>query len=722
MKQVFQNPKTGKTTIEEITPPTLKPGGILVQNTFSLVSAGTERTILTLAKKGLLAKARERPEYVRKFAMLAKTKGIKAAWQVAKSKLTTDIALGYSAAGTVLEAADDVKEFNAGDRVAIAGQDYASHAEICFVPKNLVVKIPKRVKDNAAAFTTIGAIAMQGIRRASLSQGERVAVIGLGLLGQLAVRILRAYGHPVIGFDIDRKKVALAVKNGAEGVMVTNKGIDEKAVDVFTDGRGVDAALIYASSKDDAPVKLAVSITREKGRIVQIGNVLANIPWRDFYKKELTYHSSNSYGPGRYDPTYEEEGNDYPFGYVRWTEQRNMEEFLRLLDEERITVDDITTGVFPIEDAEKAYERIMNPGAAPIFGMLLKYEAANIPATIALHATDPAVSQDTRVTIGLIGVGSFATSTILPHLKEYMKKNKDGSVRLHAICSAHGKKAKDIGDAWGAEYVTNDYKKILEDLRINLVIVATRHSSHAKIAEDVLKAHKNLYIEKPLALREEDIERIVKRASNAKGMLFVGFNRRFSTHFKEAKRIFKNREEPRMILYRVNYPFEEKDHWSYAREEGGRIIGEDCHFVDALSFLAGAKPVKVHASAVPVGGGIAQEENVIITIEHENGSIGTIFYSALGNFKMPKEYIEIHGGGNIMTIDNFKSAKLITPEKNHNFSLRHQNKGYTEELAAVIDAIKEGKRSPISLEDIYYSHLATFAAVESLKTGEVIEL
>ena len=722
MKQIFQNPKTGKTTIEEITPPTLKSGGILVQNTFSLVSAGTERNILTLAKKGLLAKAKERPEYVRKFAMLAKTKGIKAAWQVAKSKLTTDIALGYSAAGTVLEAAGNVQEFKAGDRVAIAGQDYASHAEVCFVPKNLAVKIPKGVTDEAAAFATIGAIALQGIRRAQLSQGERVAVIGLGLLGQLAVRILRAYGHPVIGFDIDKKKVTLAIKNGAVGSVVTKKGIDEKAIETFTEGRGVDAALIYASSKDDAPLKLAVKITREKGRVVQIGNVLAMIPWRDFYKKELTYHSSNSYGPGRYDSAYEEDGHDYPFGYVRWTEGRNIEEFLRLLAEERISVTDITTGTFPIEDAEKAYERIMNPGAAPIFGMLLKYEAARTPSTIALHATDPAASQDARINIGLIGVGSFTTSTILPHLKEYIKQNKDESVRLHAICSAHGKKAKDIGDAWGAEYVTNDYKKILEDIRINLVIVATRHSSHAKIAEDVLKAGKNLYIEKPLALNEDEMERIIKRASSAKSILFVGFNRRFSTHFKEAKRIFTGGEEPRMILYRVNYPFEEKDHWSYAREEGGRVIGEDCHFVDAVSFLAGSKPVKVHASAVPVGGGVAQEENVIITIEHENGSIGTIFYSALGNFKMPKEYIEIHGGGRIMTIDNFKGAKLITQEKNHKLSLRHQNKGYTEELAAVIGAIKEGKRSPISLEEIYYSHLATFAAVESLKTGETVEL
>jgi len=521
MKQIFQNPKSGKTKIEEITSPAVKSGGVLVKTNFSLISPGTERGIIELSKKGLLQKAKERPDYVQKFFMLAKTKGIMAAWQVAKSKLESDIALGYSASGKAIEIGKGVEEFKTGDRVAVAGQNYASHAEIIFAPKNLCVKIPKNVSDEEAAFVTLGAIAIQGVRRAKLSSGEKVAVIGMGLLGQLAGRILKAYGHPVIVFDIDSQKIDFAEKNGADYGVILGKGDYKNAIEKFTDGKGIDAVLIYAASKDDSPLKLAVDICREKGRIVQIGNILTNIPWRDFYKKELDYRASCSYGPGRYDHNYEEKGEDYPFGYVRWTEKRNMEEFLRLISDKRLSVNNLISGTFPIEKAEKAYEMVFKP-KNQIYGILLSYPKE-------IKRTDfIKIEQLTRlkteilkktINIGIIGLGSFALSTILPHLKEI--KNKD--FRLYAVCNSTGQKAKEIGEKWNVEYITNDYRKLIDDKNIDLIICSTRHSSHAKIAKEALLANKNIYVEKPVALNETELKEVMEAAKKSKGRLFVGF-------------------------------------------------------------------------------------------------------------------------------------------------------------------------------------------------------
>lgn len=721
MKQVFQNPKSGKTKVEEITPPALKSGGILARTKFSLISPGTERNIISISKSSILQKARERPDYVAKFLILVKTKGIKAAWQTAKSKLETDIALGYSLSGVVEAVSPGVSEFRAGDRVACAGQNYASHAEVVFVPKNLTVKIPSKVSDEEAAFTTVGAIVLQGIRRAELSPGESVAVIGLGLLGQIAVKILKAYGHPVIALDVDKKKVVQSLKNGADKAVIPGEN-HAGVVGGLTQGRGADAVLIYASSRDDAPLKVAVEIAREKGRIVQIGNVLTNIPWRDFYKKELDYRASCSYGPGRYDPSYEEGGNDYPAGLVRWTEKRNMEEFLRLLGEKLISLQDLITKIYPIEEAEDAYKTILSPSPeSSVFGILLKYNTGKeqknyLNLTPAMSALTP----QEEVTAGIIGLGSFAASTILPHLKE-LNKGKS-RVKILALASATGKKAKETAGEWGAEYITNDWQKIINDKRIDLVICATRHGSHGKIAEEALKADKNLYIEKPLALNEADLKRVIKAAEASKGRLLVGFNRRFSVHFKKAKELFAERNTSLVALYRVNMPSLERDHWSYKAEEGGRLLGEACHFTDALNFLIGSKPSRVKTSGIPLGGAIANEENFTIAVEYEDGSLGTILYTALGNFKLPKEYIEIYADGKIMIIDNFKNGKIITPEKTEKISLWHQNKGYTEELEEFVTTIKEGMPSPMSLEDIWYAHLAIFKAGEALRTGETVKI
>ncbi|MFB6212773.1 MAG: bi-domain-containing oxidoreductase [Candidatus Magasanikbacteria bacterium] len=717
MKQVFQNPKSGETIIEEVTPPKLREGGVLVDNHFSLISPGTERNIIQLSKKGLLQKARERPDYVRKFFMLAKTKGIMAAWKVAQSKLTDEIELGYSSAGKVTEVGDNVEDFQAGQRVACAGQDYASHAGKVFVPKNLCVKVPDDVSDKEAAFSTLGAIAMNGIHQAKLEQGEKVAVIGLGFLGQLASRILKSYGHPVIGFDLDGQKVDFAKNQGSidQGVVVGEDENYMNKVDKFSNGRGVDAALIYASADSSDPVELATEVNRDRGRVVQIGNVKSDIPWRDFYKKELSFHSTRSYGPGRYDPSYEEEGFDYPIGHVRWTERRNMKEFLRLLEEDRVSVDNLISGVYDIEDAKEAYERVFNPDGM-LFGLLLSYPTDRKTETTTLDLEDsaPKTQKEDQINIGLIGAGSFATSTILPHLKEI----KDSSVSLSAICDSSGKKIKDLGQKWGSDYVTSDYQKIIEDDSINLVICATRHSSHSEMAQEILGADKNLYIEKPLALNKEELEEVMESAQDSEGRLFVGFNRRFSHHFKKAREAFQDISTPLMVLYRINYPLEDKEHWSYKTSEGGRIIGEDCHFVDAINFLAGSELQKVHSSVVPTNGNVEREENTAFSLEYKDGSVGNVFYSALGNFKVPKEYIEIYGDDKIMKIDNFKSGQLIKPTSTERFNLWHQDKGYEAEMEELFEAIREGKPSPISLEELYETHIGTFAVYNSFKDGE----
>ncbi|HMB17658.1 MAG TPA: bi-domain-containing oxidoreductase [Candidatus Paceibacterota bacterium] len=721
MYQVFQNPKSGKTKVKNITPPKLKKGGIIVNNKYSLISPGTEKGLIELSKKGLLQKAKERPDYVKKFIKLAKTKGIKAAWQMAQAKLSTEIPLGYSTSGNVEKVADDVEGFQAGDRVACAGQDYASHAEKVFIPKNLAVKIPKNVTDKEASFATLGSIALHGIHQADLKPGESVAVIGLGLLGQLATRMLKAYGHPVIGFDVKKRPLDYAKKHSdIDYAVKTEKKSYQSVLSKLTDGQGVDAVLIYASAKNSKPIELASKIARDRGKIVQIGNTDPDIPWRTFYQKELSFNSSRSYGPGRYDKSYEEEGNDYPIGHVRFTERRNMKEFLRLLDDDKIKVEDLLTAEFDIEEAHQAYDMIMN-SKKQIFGLLLKYpekKKKEDEDVIVLTDNPTPLPGREEVNIGIIGLGSFATSTILPHLKNV----KDETVNLIGVANTTGNKAKDIGKEWDAEYVTNDYKKLIEDKRINMIICATRHSSHAKMAQEILKAGKNLYIEKPIALNKKDLKDIVNAAQGSRARLLVGFNRRFSKHFKRAYKEFGETSVPTMINYRINYPFEDKEHWSYDPDEGGRIIGEMSHFAHAFRYITDSRPTRVYASVVPTGEGVQREENAVINIEFEDGSIGNIFYSALGSNQVSKEYIEIYGGNKIMTVDDFKKGMLYHHEDKEKIKFRHQDKGYDAELQEFIQSIREGKPSPMTLEEIIDAHLAIFAAYHSYKDGEVKEI
>ena len=713
MFKVFQSPKSGKLRVEDVPAPRARRGGVVVHNKFSVISAGTEKMIIELSKKGVIQKAKERPDYVQKFITVIKTKGIFAAWNMVKQKLDTDIALGYSSSGIVLEAGADSGEFRAGDRVACAGQNYASHADFVFVPKNLCVKAPANVSLEDASFTTLGAIALQGIRRAELSQGETVAVIGLGLLGQLAVRMLKSYGHPVVGIDINKKQVEFALRGGMDEGFAPGDENGNKRIMRMTGGRGIDAVLIYASSKDDSPLRFAVDISRERGRIVQIGSVLAAIPWVEFYKKELTFVSSRSYGPGRYDHEYEEEGHDYPFGFVRWTEKRNMEEFLRLISGKSISLDNLKTKTFPVEKGEEAYKFVFNPENL-VHGVILSYAEKEKQDTFIL-SEQAAKKRQTDISIALVGAGSFMKSVIIPELI----KRKDVSVR--AVCDSDGMESKKIAGKFGAEYATSEYEKILKDENVNFIICATRHSSHAEVVIAALRAGKHIYVEKPAAITGEELKKVLEAASKSEGKLFVGFNRRFSPHAKIMKEEFSGIGTPLQIIYRVNAGCVPFDHWTQNECEGGRMIGEGCHFTDLFRFIIGKKPLRVSAIGVPIDGSIRTNDNFSISIEYADGSTGTLFYSSIGNFKVPKEYIEIYGGGKIGKFDDFKNGEIIGEKTRKSAGLWKQNKGYAEELDAFIRAIR-GEGEPFSLDDIYSAHIAVIAAAESLKTGKTVYL
>jgi polar amino acid transport system substrate-binding protein len=720
MYQVFLNPKSGDTKVKKVISPKLKEGGVIVDNKYSLISPGTEKGIIELSKKGLLQKAKERPDYVKKFLNLAKSKGVKAAWDMAQTKLSREIPLGYATSGVVREVGKNVEEFQKGDRVACAGQDYASHAETVYTPKNLTVKIPKNVSDKEASFCTLASIAMNGIHQADLKPGESVAVVGLGLLGQLAVRMLKAYGHPVIGFDVKKKPVEYAKENSDIDYAMTVDQNYKGTLSKMTNGQGVDVVIVYASVNNEKPIEFASEIARDRGRIVQVGNVVPNIPWRTFYKKELTFYSSRSYGPGRYDSSYEEEGNDYPISYVRFTEKRNMEEFLRLLDTKKIQVEDLISDEFKIEEAHKAYELILKP-QKQIFGVLLSYpdkKKKEDSDVIVLTDNPTPLPGREEINIGFIGLGSFATGVILPHLKKAVGDN----VKLIGIANNTGNAAKDVANKWGSEYITNDYKKLLDDKRINLIICSTRHSNHAQIAKETLASGKNLYIEKPLALNRKELKEVIKAAQDSRGRLLVGFNRRFSPQVKRAREEFLNSPTPIMINYRINYPFEMKDHWSYDLKEGGRMIGEMCHFMDLIRYITNGRPKKVYSSVIPTGGSVEREENALINIEFDNNSIGSIFYSALGNNQLPKEYIEIYGDNKTMVIDDFKDGMLYKDPKKEKVGLRHQDKGYYNEMSEFVEAIRSGKPSPMSLEEIVDAHLAIYGAYDSFKDGEAKDI
>lgn len=709
MKQVLQNMRDGKTSVQEVPAPAARPGMALVQTAVSLVSAGTERMLVTFAEKNLLGKAQARPDLMRQVLEKARREGVLSTVQAAFNRLDQPMTLGYSSAGTIMETGKGLEGFKAGDRVACAGGGYAVHAEYAVVPKNLLALLPPEVDFEQAAFSTLGAIALHGFRLARPQLGERVAVIGLGLLGLLAVEIAQAAGCAVFGIDLSLERVRLAEQIGARAVA---RDAAEETGRNFTQGRGFDVVLICADTSSDDPVALAGTLARDRGQVVAIGAVGLQIPRKIYYDKELKFQVSRSYGPGRYDPTYEEAGHDYPYGFVRWTEGRNLEAFVELLASDKLKLQPLITHRFPIERAPEAYELITGKTGEPFLGVLLTYPQA--APELAQRKVEAASVSSVPVTgvpgLGVLGAGNYASATFLPAMEKVGGASKVG------IVSASGVSAQHAMQRFGFKYASTSEEEILADPQVNVVAILTRHQHHARQVLAALKAGKNVYCEKPLAINPQELDEIESFLKTpGLPLLTVGFNRRFAHMALRLKAFLSGAGEPLAAHYRVNAGFLPSTHWTQDPEQGGgRIIGEGCHFIDFLTFLVGQPPVSIHAQALPDSGRYHQD-NVVITAGFADGSVGTISYLANGDKSVPKEKLEVFCAGRVALLDDFSLLEMVNNGKREVVRDRFgQDKGHRAAWKAFLEAVRSGGPPPIAYADLIGVTRATFKAVEGL--------
>lgn len=712
MKQILQNLKTGATELAETPRPRPKPEHLLIQTSASLISAGTERMLLEFGKANLLDKARQQPDKVRQVLDKVRTDGLIPTLEAVRSKLDQPLALGYCNVGAVFDTPESLPAgaytFEKGERVASNG----SHAEYVCVPANLCARIPDGVTDEEAAFTVIGAIGLQGIRLAGPTLGESFVVTGLGLIGLLAVQLLRAHGCRVLGIDYDSGKLQLARRFGAETVDLS-RGEDPIAVsEAFSRGRGVDGIIITAATKSSEPVHQAALMCRKRGRIVLVGVTGLELSRDDFYKKELSFQVSCSYGPGRYDPEYEEKGRDYPVGYVRWTEQRNFEAVLDMMASGAIDVKPLISHRFPIEEAERAYEVLA--GKEPYLGIILNYasdgparqdadidaspdEARRTARTVRLAGdSPPRDAQPGMPVVGFIGSGNYAGRVLMPSFK------KTGAV-LRSVVSSGGVSAVHFGRKFGFEEASTEAAGVINDDGITTVVIATRHNSHARYVCDALRAGKNVFVEKPLCLTLEELVEIEAthpplHGSGASPLLMVGFNRRFAPQVQKMKGLLEAVREPKSFIMTVNAGNIPADHWTQnADVGGGRIIGEACHFIDLLRFLAGEAITEYDAVYL---GKIGLRDNATLTLRFADGSVGVVHYLAAGHKSLPKERLEVFCAGRVLQLDNFRKLKGYGWPGFDKMSLWRQDKGQVACAAAFVGALREGKPCPIPFEEI----------------------
>ena len=710
MKQVLQNRKTGRPFVGEVPVPALQRGRVLVRTLASLISAGTERAAVELVSKGLVQEARQRPDLVKAVVAKVKNEGILNTVASVRDKMAASQALGYSAAGIVSAVAEDVTEFQIGDRVACAGVGFASHAEVLSVPKNLCVHLPESVSFESGAYGTLGAIALQGVRLAEPTLGESVVVIGLGLVGQLTVQLLKANGCRVFGLDLDESRVSLALEMGADRAGVSNEEA-AKAIDAWTRGNGADAVLIMAATDSNQPVELAAKVSRLKGRVIVVGMTGMDIPRQPFFSRELKLIISMSYGPGRYDPDYEERGHDYPLPYVRWTEKRNIESFLELIAGKRVDVERLTSHRFPISEAEHAYRLISGDVQEPYLGVVLNYDPeAEVVRRVLLSATAPTRKPERSIVLGVIGAGGYVPAMLLPHFKSE-------GVQFQSIATASGVSAHDVGKRFGFAYAVSSADEVLEDENVNLVVIGTRHDTHAELARKALERDKHVFVEKPLALNDHELDSVLDAAGSSARKLMVGFNRRFSPLSQRAKEFFAGGDTPLSMLYRVNAGRISKDHWTQnAQEGGGRIVGEVCHFIDLMQYLTGAPPMFVFAEAM------IDADSVFITLRFADGSSGAIAYLSEGDKALAKERVEIFGGGKVFVLDDYRRATLYKNGREEQLTLKAQDKGQQAQVRAVCASVLEGGVAPISLDELAATSRATFRVLDSLRERRPFEL
>ena len=707
MKQLLQNLRDGSFELLECPTPARPPGFVLVANRASLISAGTERSTVRAAQASLLGKARQRPDKVQQVLDNLRKEGLRATLRKVQDKLNQPKALGYSCAGVVLEA-DPGGDRRAGQHVACAGQDYASHAEVVVVPRNLVVPLPDGLPFEEGSFAALGAIALQGVRRAGVTQGERVLVIGLGLIGQLTWQLLRDAGCLAIGTDVAGDAVERARGLGLDHALTRDADVAGLCASLG-DGHGVDAVIITASAQTREPLELAGSACRERGRVVVVGTLPLEIPRETYYRKELDLLLSRSYGPGRYDPEYEEGGVDYPYAYARWTEGRNMSAFLEAVARGGVKLQPLITHRFPFERAFAAYDIVSGRKPEPHVGIVLEYPETAAPLPRLLLRPSQARATPGRLRAGFIGAGSFARSYLLPHLKD------NPAVELAAVVTSRGHTAQDVARKFGFGEAGSDADALLRDERIDAVFIATRHDLHAPLARQALEQGKHVFVEKPLAVSPEHLAALLPALQGARGVLQVGFNRRFSPLSLALKRSLSASRAPMQVTYRVNAGPLPEDHWLVsAAEGGGRMIGEGCHFLDLMQFLTDEQPVRVSAAAF---GGDAMGCTSAL-VELSGGSTGVLVYQANSSPLIAKERVEAARGGRAGIIDDWRRLELYEGRRRSVLKARGQAKGYAEELAAFLAAAATG-RPAIPIESQLLTTAATFAVVRSISSGSV---
>ncbi|TPE39982.1 bi-domain-containing oxidoreductase [Pontibacter mangrovi] len=706
MKQIIQDLKSGDTILEEVPAPIVKSGQVLVQTSRSLVSLGTERMLVEFGKANFLQKARQQPDKVKQVLDKVKTDGLKPTMDAVFNKLGQPLPLGYCNVGKVVAVGKGVNEFKVGDRVASNGH----HAEYVSVPQNLAARIPDNISDEEAAFTVIGAIGLQGIRLVNPTFGETVVVVGLGLIGLLTAQMLKANGCRVIGFDFDARKVKLAEQ---AGILAYNpaEGINQvKLVQTVTNEIGADAVVITASNKSNEIIAQAAQMSRKRGRIVLIGVIGLDISRADFYEKELTFQVSCSYGPGRYDESYEQKGNDYPIGFVRWTEKRNFEAVLHAISSGVLDVTPLITERVPLAEYEQIYGNMSSSGS---IASILVYEDKNQTPERVVNLLTNSFS-DQKGVLGIIGAGNFTSAMILPSLKK-------ANASIKYIASSGGLSSTTLAKKYGIANTTTDYKQLLLDPEVDLVLVTTRHNMHASMVVEALQADKHVFVEKPLALNEQELSEIIGAYSLKKKTINVGFNRRFAPLAAKMKKLVGNSDTPINIVATINAGFIPADSWVQDMETGGgRIIGEACHFIDLCSYLAGSMVKLVCMNAM----GVNPEENTdnaTILLQYENGTNAVINYFANGSKAYAKERVEVYSQEKTLVLDNWRSLKGYG-FKGFSSASSGQDKGHANQFSLLVENVRNGGEAIIPMDEIVNTTLASFAAIESLKTGQWVNV
>lgn len=717
MKQIAQY-QDGRIELQEVPMPTAPPGGVLVRTTHSVISVGTEKMKVEQARMNLLQKARARPDQVRKVLDTARNLGWRSALEKVRNRLETPTPLGYSAAGVVVQVDPANTRFRVGDRVACAGAECAFHAQFVALPDLLVAPVPAQVENWQAAYTTLCSIALQAVRQTEPALGDRVLVMGQGLVGLLVTGLLRASGARVMAVDVQDWKRSYCEAIGAEKVVISSRTNLADEVRAWTEGYGVDAAVICTATQSNTPIEQAAEALRDRGRLVDVGITRIELPWKIFYEKELEVRFSRSYGPGRYDPAYEWGGQDYPIGYVRWTEQRNFQACLQLMAERRIDLAAITTRRVPFASALSVYQDLLGESGRDI-GVVLEYETAPAPEKQAAPAPTPEIATVQRIgqpvdRIDVIGAGNFARTMLLPHLRD---KLAFGTVVNQTALSANHVKTK-----FGFREAATDDTAVFEDKGAPAVLIATRHHLHAPLVLKALQANRHVFVEKPLCLTRDELQRIDAALSQSKGSVQVGFNRRFAPASTELKRALEQSPGPKSATYRVVPGKLDPAHW-YANhaESGGRVLGEACHFLDYFCFLFGSKPVRVFAQTTwPTAGRLPFPDSVAAQVEFADGSSGQLIYTAEGDSTFPKETLTVFGSGIVAELTNFQELVLHRARKAQKFS--YSSKGHAEQMAAWASFLRGERDHPLSYAQSRTSMLLTFAVLESIQQARAVDV